>query len=106
MARFFTAIASFLTLACVQPAATHAQSLPQPNSIGGDRVHVILPRDAIPSIDQPSFVRASEATFMRADEPVLGVIANGVAKAYSTWHLDHHEIVNDTLAGKPVGVTW
>jgi hypothetical protein len=106
MTRFFTAIASFLTLACVQPAATHAQSLPNPHSIGGDRVHAILRPDAIPSIDQPQFVRASEATFMRDDEPVVGVIANGVAKAYSTWYLDHHEIVNDTVAGKPVAVTW
>jgi hypothetical protein len=43
---------------------------------------------------------------MRDDEPVVGIIANGVAKAYSTWHLDHHEIVNDTVAGRPVAVTW
>jgi len=43
---------------------------------------------------------------MRDDEPVVGVVQNGVPKAYSTWHLDHHEIVNDNIGGKPVAVTW
>jgi hypothetical protein len=42
---------------------------------------------------------------MRDDEPVVGVVHNGVAKAYSTWDLDHDEIVNDQVGGKAVAVT-
>jgi hypothetical protein len=94
-----------IAVGCRQTPA-RAQSLPDVDSIGGDRVHTLLRPDAIPSIDEPRFVRASEATFMRDDEPVVGVVSGGVAKAYSTWHLDQHEIVNDTVAGKPVAVTW
>ncbi len=104
-------IGSVLLVAACQQEAIVASSQPQSNlprviQIDGDRVHTVLPPDAIPSIDQPQFVRAAEATFMRDNEPVVGVVAGGVAKAYSTWHLDHHEIVNDTVAGKPVAVTW
>jgi hypothetical protein len=29
-----------------------------------------------------------------------------VAKAYSLWQLDHHEIVNDTLGDVPIATTW
>ncbi len=97
--------AAILSAACQQSQAQQSR-LPQIEKINGDRVHTVLRPDAIRSIDQPQFVRASEASFMRDDEPVVGVVQNGVAKAYSTWHLDHHEIVNDQVGGKPVAVTW
>jgi hypothetical protein len=93
-------------MAACQQSAAQPSKLPSAQQIDGDRVHTLLRPDAISSIDEPQFVRSSEATFMRHDEPVVGVVSGGVAKAYSTWHLDHHEIVNDTLAGKPVAVTW
>ena len=93
-------------LAACQQSPAQQSTLPRVEKINGDRVHTVLRPDAIRSIDQPQFVHASEASFMRDDEPVVGVVSGGVAKAYSTWHLDHHEIVNDTLGNKPVAVTW
>lgn len=103
--RVFVAAAAIVAAAC-QQAEGQQSKLPRVEQIDGDTVHMLLRPDAIPAIDEPQFVPASEARFMRDDEPVVGVVAGGVAKAYSTWHLDHHEIVNDTLAGKPVAVTW
>lgn len=99
-------VATAIVVAACQQSAAQTLKLPQVEEIDGDRVHTLLRPDAIPAIDEPQFVRASQATFMRDGEPVVGVVAGGVAKAYSTWYLDHHEIVNDTLAGKPVAVTW
>lgn len=90
-----------------QPAVAQTRAaLPRVTEIENDRVHTLLAPDAIPSIDEPKFVRVSEAKFMDDDEPVVGVVVGGVAKAYSTWHLDHHEIVNDTIASQPLAVTW
>ncbi len=81
--------------------------LPRLERHDGDRVHSFLRPDAIPSIDAPVFVPAAEATsFMTADEWVLGVVHDGVARAYSLWHLDRHEIVNDRLAQLPIAATW
>jgi hypothetical protein len=98
-------LSTAVAAACHQSPAQQS-NLPPVEKIDGDRVHTILRPDAIRSIDEPQFVRAPEASFMRDDEPVVGLVQNGVAKAYSTWHLDHHEIVNDQIGGKPVAVTW
>ncbi len=39
-------------------------------------------------------------------EPVLGVVVDGAARAYSLWQLDHHEIANDEIAGTAIAATW
>lgn len=75
-------------------------------TIDGDPVMRGLPRDAIPAIDAPTFVPAAQATWMRDDEPVIGVAVDGTARAYPAWLLDGHEIVNDTISGRSIAVTW
>lgn len=78
-----------------------------PDVIQGSPILTVLPVDAIPPIDNPRYVSVAEADrFMRPDEPVLGITDGKVAKAYSTWHLNHHEIVNDSLGDLPLAVTW
>lgn len=75
--------------------------------IQGSPILTVLPVDAIPAIDNPRHVPVTEADrFMRPDEPVLGITDGKVAKAYSTWQLNHHEIVNDSLGDLPLAVTW
>ena len=75
--------------------------------IEGAKMYKILPADGIPAIDDPQFKTVSEAEkFMNDDELVLGLVINGDARAYSTWHLDRHEIVNDFVGGVHVSVTW
>lgn len=75
--------------------------------IDRDPVIRVLPRDAIPAIDTPAFLDADAAArFMRDDEIVIGVTDGKQAKAYSTWLLDAHEIVNDVIGSTPIAVTW
>ena len=70
-------------------------------------LHVVLPRDAIPAISNPEFEPASRAERgMADDELVIGVVGDRERRAYSTWQLDRHEIVNDTFEGRPIAVTW
>ena len=67
----------------------------------------LLPKDAIPAIDNPKFVGAAKAnTQFAPDELVLGVSINGDHRAYSTAMLSRHEVVNDVVGGVPVAVTW
>ena len=76
-------------------------------TIGGDDVYQVLPVGAIPAIDAPEFVTGDEADRqMRSQEPVLGLVVNGEARAYSLWQLDAHEIVNDEIAGTAIAATW
>jgi len=64
------------------------------------------PRDGIPSIDKPRFVKPADAHFLQADDRVLGISHNGVSKAYPIAILNWHEIVNDGFAGEPVVVSF
>jgi hypothetical protein len=64
------------------------------------------PRDGIPAIDAPRFLRVDEVDFIRPEEPVIELIVNGQARAYPIQILIWHEIVNDTIAGVPVAVTF
>lgn len=67
----------------------------------------LLPPDAIPAIDDPQFLTAAEANNeYDPDELVLGVFINDEARAYSVPHLSTHEIVNDTVGGRKIAVTW
>lgn len=63
-------------------------------------------RDCIPSIDDPKFVSADEASHIADDDLVLALSLNGYHRAYPTRILDVHEIVNDFVAGIPLAVTW
>ncbi|MEM6462929.1 MAG: DUF3179 domain-containing protein [Pseudomonadota bacterium] len=64
------------------------------------------PKDGIPSIDNPSFVDVSQMDGLDDMEPVMGLEINGDARAYPLRILMWHEIVNDTVGGVPVTVTY
>ena len=71
------------------------------------RIITILGKDGIPSIDNPVFLTGQEAdNQMLETERVIGVSINGDHRAYSLDMLSRHEIVNDTVGGVPVAVTW
>ncbi len=63
-------------------------------------------RDCIPSIDVPGFAAAGKGHFLRDDDLVLGIVRAGEVRAYPAYILDHHEIVNDVIAGEPIAITW
>ncbi|MBE9192388.1 DUF3179 domain-containing protein [Gloeocapsopsis crepidinum LEGE 06123] len=63
------------------------------------------PKDGIPSIDNPRFDTAENTPFDR-DELVIGVVINGEAKAYPFGILNWHEIVNDTVGGTNLTVSY
>ena len=68
-------------------------------------VEQILPRGGIPAIFEPRFERAAEAEIPDGAW-VLGVVVEGVAKAYSLNLLNHHEVVNDRSGGTAFAAVW
>lgn len=65
----------------------------------------LLGRNAIPAIFDPTFVDAQQAA-IPDDAWILGVVIEGEARAYSLNLLNHHEIVNDEIAGRPIAAVW
>lgn len=64
------------------------------------------PRDGIPAIDNPHFVAAGAVDFLQDNDIVIGLVRGIVARAYPTRILVWHEVVNDTVAGDAVAVTY
>jgi hypothetical protein len=64
-------------------------------------------RDDIPALASPNFLTADKVGGLLHDsDRVIGVYLNGEAKAYPIRILNWHELVNDTVGGRPVLVTW
>ena len=64
------------------------------------------PPDGIPPIDVPTFLSPADVDFLADNEPVMAVEIGGEARAYPVQILIWHEIVNDTIGGIPVAVTY
>ena len=65
----------------------------------------LLPRDQIEPIYEPRFVSAGQSS-LKSDELVIGVEINGESKAYPVGPLNAREMVNDTVGGVPILVSW
>ncbi|MCL1601423.1 MAG: DUF3179 domain-containing protein [Actinomycetia bacterium] len=65
------------------------------------------PPDGIPPIDDPVFLDVVDnLELLPANEPVVALEINGDARAYPIRAMVWHEIVNDTVGGVPVSVTY
>lgn len=63
-------------------------------------------RNGIPALTTPEMVAASAADFLVPEDRVLGVVQNGAARAYPFIIMWWHEVVNDTLGGEPLLVSY
>jgi len=100
-------IATAIMLIATMPAPAEQ---PEPEVHGvfdGDPMYTLLPPDAIPAIRDPEYVIGEAAADqMSPAEPVIGLARDGDAVCWSAWQLDHHEIVNDQIAGSAIAATW
>jgi hypothetical protein len=65
------------------------------------------PKDGIPALDAPEFVPVGQKRGLEAREPVIALEMPGARpRAYPIRYLTWHEIVNDSIAGVPIAVTF
>jgi hypothetical protein len=58
------------------------------------------------AVHNPEFISASAATFMNADDRVIGLMSGKTAKAYPAGILAQHGLVEDDSPRGPIAVTW
>ncbi len=63
-------------------------------------------RDAIPSIDDPKYLKAENADFMNPQDKIIGLKINNDIKAFPIKILTWHEIVNDVVGGMKVVISY
>lgn len=64
------------------------------------------PKDGIPALYDPRFVKADEARFLSPGDRVLGLSMKGEAKAYPIKILNWHELVNDRIGEEWVLISF
>lgn len=65
-----------------------------------------VPRDGIPALTNPEFIDADEADYLSSDNLIVGLVIDGEPRAYPVRILNYHEIINDSVQGKVVCVTY
>ena len=65
-----------------------------------------LKTDPLPPLDHSPLLRARAATYLKPEEPVLGVQIGGDARAYPLRSLAGHAVSNDTIDRVPVAVAY
>ena len=103
-----TSIAPAPTATPAPPPPPAASDANPPETVERDlKIVTLLPYDAIPAILAPEFITAEEADEkLDPGSLVIGLSIDGDRRAYSIPTLSSYEIVNDTVGGKPVAITW
>ena len=66
----------------------------------------VCPRGCIPALDQPKVTTAAKGNWYPDSAIVFGVVINGQARAYPKNIMEVHEMVNDTLGGRQIGIPY
>ena len=78
-----------------------------PSSIDTEKIQSYgPPKDGIPSLTDPLYLSAGEADYLAGGDRVLGLEINGDARAYPLRIMSWHELVNDTVGGDEILVSW
>lgn len=82
-------------------------SIPYETLFDGEMLQGCPYKDCIPAIHEPEYDSIEVASgWLQPQSPVIAVAQDGEAKAFPLGILISHEIVNDTLGGEPVAVTY
>ena len=69
--------------------------------------HIDAPcRRCIPALDDPAVTDAAGGDWYDDHRIVFGVVVNGDARAYPKHMMEVHEMVNDTLGGRRIGISY
>lgn len=64
------------------------------------------PGGCIPALDDPSVTDAAGGDWLADDRLIFGVTVNGESRAYPKHQMEAHEMVNDTLGGRRLGIPY
>ena len=119
----FAATVTLLFAACSSsatptdtPAApqTEAQAASSPNAVSNGESSVEFDESKLVAtggtrfvaLDDPQVLQASQAGYLSQDALIMGVSQNGDSRAYPVAMARYHHVINDTLGGDPVTVTY
>ncbi len=89
------------------PTAVESAAATESDSPAGQPIARRVPRGrGFVPLDDPTFLAAHETEYFGDEELVLGVEFAGEVRAYPVRMLRYHHVVNDTVRGEPLLVTY
>lgn len=86
---------------------SHREQVPYRADLALERWVFVLRMDAIPALTEPEFTGMEEGNrWLSDDDLVLGIVYEGLVRAYPVRILDRHEVVNDHFGKVPVLITY
>jgi hypothetical protein len=102
-AAIFFVVAAIIVLIGPKSSSNTQQS----TSYKGVEIVPDLRKDSIPALTNPQYESGSSSlTWIQKEDLVIGVNLNGDVRAYPVKILSWHEIVNETIGGEDVAVTY
>ena len=93
-----------------QPASPFVSEAPQIRPSGDTAARNLFGgvnrRSPFVPLDDPEFLVAEDASFLGDDNLVLGLYIEGQARAYPVGMVYYHHVVNDTVDGRPILITY
>jgi peroxiredoxin len=71
-----------------------------------NEIHTLLPRDAIPALTNPEMESVHSAKWLPGDARIIAVTVGDETIGVPLIVMDRHEIVNMTVGGRPIAVTY
>lgn len=71
-----------------------------------DLIQGCFGQDCIPSLTQPKFQQVNETSWLHDNDVIFTISHKGVDRAYPQRIMNWHEIVNDTISGDPIAITF
>lgn len=63
-------------------------------------------RGCIPALDDPVVTSAADGSWYPDHRIVFGIVVNGESRAYPKHQMEVHEMVNDTIGGRRIGIPY
>jgi hypothetical protein len=71
-----------------------------------EAVRFPCPDGCIPALDDPAVTDAGGGDWYGDERIIFGIVVNGQARAYPKNIMEYHEMVNDTIGGRRVGIPY
>ena len=101
MSKIKTCLILLISFAVLSGFKTDNAIVPQQEILSGGP-----PKDGIPAILEPKFLAPHKAAYLDGEDTIIGIKIGNEVKAYPIKILNWHEVVNDTIGGEPIAVTF